>query len=41
MLLLYVSYKDPIRFWTVLKNELYVAQFHNGVLVRNKIILYW
>ena len=40
MLLLYVSYKDPIRFWTVLQNELYLTQFRNGVLVRNKMILY-
>ena len=27
MLSLYVSYKDPLRFWMVLKNELDVTQF--------------
>ena len=34
MLSLYVSYKDPLRFWMVLKNELDVTQFHNGMLVK-------
>ena len=40
MLSLYVSYKDFIRVRMVLKNELDVTQFHNGVLVRNKMTLY-
>ena len=34
MLSLYVSYKDPLRFWMVLKNELDVTQFRNGMLVK-------
>ena len=40
MLSLYVSYKDFIRVRMVLKSELDVTQFHNGVLVRNKMTLY-
>ena len=39
MLSLYVFYEDSTCLRTVLKNELDVTQFHNGVLVRNKIIL--
>ena len=40
MLPLYISHKDSLRFRMVLKNELDVTQFHNGMLVRNKMILY-
>ena len=40
MVSLYVSYKDFIRVRMVLKNELDVTQFHNRVLVRNKMRLY-
>ena len=40
MLSLYVSYKDFIRVRMVLKSELDVTQFHNGVLVRKKMTLY-
>ena len=40
VLSLYTSYKDPLRFWIVLKNGLDVTKFHNGVLVTNKMILY-
>ena len=39
MLSLYVFYEDSRCLRTVLKNELDVTQFHNGVLVRNKMIL--
>ena len=40
MLSLYTSCKDPLPFRMVFKNELDVTQFHNEVLVRNKMILY-